>query len=126
MMNGLKKLFREHRAYMVFTLVQLVLFVGLLVLSIHPAGKAELDFSADYITSGSVELPYGAYEVEIGYEITGWDNYVGLDFVMSAENAPSYFYASARHLDTDESSVTTLCWLNNVLGKEHINFGLQT
>ena len=125
-MNGLKKLFREHRAYMVFTLVQLVLFVGLLVLSIHPAGKAELDFSADYITSGSVELPYGAYEVEIGYEITGWDNYVGLDFVMSAENAPSYFYASARHLDTDESSVTTLCWLNNVLGKEHINFGLQT
>ena len=124
-MNRLKKLFKEHMAYRIFTIVQVVLFIGLLALSIRPVSKAELDFSENYITSGSVELPYGAYEVEIGYEITGWDNYVGIDFVMSAEKAPSYFYASARQLDTEERSVTTLCWLNNVLGKEHINFGLQ-
>ena len=82
-MNRLKKLFKEHMAYRIFTIVQVVLFIGLLALSIRPVSKAELDFSENYITSGSVELPYGAYEVEIGYEITGWDNYVGIDFVMS-------------------------------------------
>ena len=89
MMNGLKKLFKEHRTYRIFTIIQVVLFMGLLVLSIRPAGKTVLDFSGDYVTSGSVKLPYGAYEVEIGYAITGWDNYVGIDFMMNAEKAPS-------------------------------------
>lgn len=126
MMNGLKKLFKEHRTYRIFTIIQVVLFMGLLVLSIRPAGKTVLDFSGDYVTSGSVKLPYGAYEVEIGYAITGWDNYVGIDFMMNAEKAPSYFYSTAIQLNTDSDSVTTLCWLNNVLGNEHINFRLQT
>lgn len=124
-MNRVMEILKKHKAYTVFSIIQTVFFIVLLAASIRPTQDSELNFSDDYITCGSVELPYGAYEVNINYQITGWVNYTGMDFVMNAKNAPSYFLASSRQLDTDDSSVTTLCWLNNVLGKEHIDFSLH-
>lgn len=122
-MLKIKNTIKTHPVYSIFSLFEIILYLIIFILSVHPAVNIHLTKDADFTeNAGYVSMPFGAYEVKADYFVSSFDAETLGNIVFDGESAPAFFKSTPADIIAADNDTSTLIWNNNLFGKENVSF----